>query len=164
MQRLVASLVLLAACHVSSNGVDNHKNDGSSIPSADLCTTASCAASPCTADCIYAVKAGSCPGAMPVEISGSKILGCSSRCGLRSMNGDDTSATAQSGYCWEFDRDAPGCVIPSCGFSSPQCTLVDDSFDYGGASMCAPGWTCTDGATIYPADASVYCPDLSTVD
>jgi hypothetical protein len=163
MRSLLVIAVALAACHVSAIGTDGGtKADGS--VSASLCTTVACAASPCTANCLYAAKVGACGGSMPSQISSDKILGCSNRCGLRSYSGNDTSGSAQDGYCWEFDPNAAGCVIPSCGFSSPQCTLVDNNFDTGGAAMCAAGWTCTDGATIPPADASAYCPDLAIVD
>jgi hypothetical protein len=165
MRIMIVLAISLAGCHGASRSLDGGRKGAIDLGNAtSLCTTAACAASPCTADCIYAAMIGSCSGAAPSEISSSKIVACPNRCGLRNFDGDDTSGQAQSGYCWQFDRNATGCVIPSCGFSSPQCTLVDDYFDTGGASMCAEGWTCTDGATVPEGDASAFCPDLSVVD
>jgi hypothetical protein len=169
MRIWIALVLSLAACHKSSPhkqadaGIDGG-TDGGLPPT--LCTTAACAASPCTADCIYAAKTGACAGAMPSEVATAKVLSCENRCGLRYPpygNGSNEGATG-SGYCWQFNATAPGCVIPTgCGYSSGQCYPTDDGFDEGGASICADGWTCTDGATVPPDDLSLVC-DMTVVD
>jgi hypothetical protein len=164
----VCAALTLAACYPLDPGGPN--SDMKKSSGGSMCTSPACAGSPCTPGCVFQPKNGGCPCDAPSAVPTASVLSCSNRCGLRDRDGNETDGQAQSGYCWKLDENAPGCTYKQggCQAYNAACYPTDNGFDTGGASMCAPDETCTDGGTVLEGDLSFACdmttpPDLTTV-
>jgi hypothetical protein len=112
-----------------------------------LCTTAACAQSPCTAGCEF-VLANNCPSALPSLIDQSKVTACSGVCGF-------FTGVGQLG-CGVYNGAHAGCGTCGYNWGASSCVDVNPMIDYQvGAAICQSGETCFNGTP--PQDASVNC-------
>jgi hypothetical protein len=166
MRPSLAWLLLLAACSGNGNstpgdgGVDAAV-DASMSTGGQLCTTAACAAAPCTADCLYQLASGgACPANLPRMVDLATVKACPGYCALYS--GLNMQNFFGMGYCWHYDANLPGaCQAPHCGWNV-ACEVHSDFYNFSDqAVICPSSEQCWNG--LEPADMQAIC-DLATSD
>jgi hypothetical protein len=122
-----------------------------------LCTTAACAAAPCTVHCEFQRHGSGCPEALPVTISRSKVLACSGACASLDQPDSGYNYTV-GGACIS---QIPGCVLPWCSYAS-VCEQTGASFGANQAVICAANESCVAYYGGDGEDAGLYCVDFAT--
>ena len=148
------ALLLATACTMEPAPPIDGGGGGDAILSDLLCTTAMCAAAPCTAYCVYQQPpaGGSCPGGLPATVSAQTVKACAGLCGFYSPQ--NTRPTSP-GYCWHYDPSLPGgCQTPTCGWNT-ACEVHSGTFAADQAVICPSTESCFNG--LLPADMGVVC-------
>jgi hypothetical protein len=141
MHRLAFLLFVVAGCASSD----------------DMCTTAACAAAPCTAHCSFQHRGSGCPDHRAATVSPAKVLACSGVCA--SLDQPDASyGTTIGGACVS---QIPGCVLPWCSYAS-ACEQTGAAFGANQAVICAANEACVPQYSGGDEDSGLYCLDFAT--
>jgi hypothetical protein len=153
MRTLALCALGVAGCVASGLQAPSYDHDLGSA-SGSLCTSAACAADPCTPGCAFAAPlGGGCAG--QVAVATPRVVACSNFCGL---NGDSLASDLVG--CGDYDGSADGCNACGARWGSPTCVNISPVADYRrGGAICHPGQAC------YPLrwfeDEGIPCYDLS---
>jgi hypothetical protein len=115
---------------------------------ARLCSTAQCAASPCTADCVFAPPQNGACGGQAAAVDTAKVIACTGFCGFLKFPGYG---------CLRFKSEVAQCNHECWPWSDPQCLDWTPKGDYqAGGAICniANGYFCDSGPA---ADGGVPC-------
>jgi hypothetical protein len=133
-----------------------------------LCTTAACAAAPCTPDCRFRnAHDGACPSDLAVAVPTAQVTACPGLCGFAVPSGSSASGPTSPGTCYHYQADAPGCADrdPSCTGYNAACWFNDVGFRQDEAAICHAGGSCYDGSyVIEDLAGGNTCNDFSTKD
>ena len=157
---LLALLLVMTAC-----GGKTLKPDEVHRVPADLCTSVSCVATPCTTGCLFGKRpANGCQGELPKEVSGRSVLACQGLCGFAIDYFAPSSGHTASGGCLVYTPPTnPACGPAQC---SPDCLgtySADPTFGADQAVICATA--CLDGSRGTVEDMGPgACRDLSMPD
>jgi hypothetical protein len=150
MKRLLFAL-LLAGCRR-----DDVLPDAGNNAVEQFCTTTDCAATPCTAACVYAPYRNGCAVAGQVPIPQSKVVSCPRFCGLQTDNPDGCARwRTEEPNCNPYDECRP---VGDCSEHVPA------NVDYReGGAICDDTHDCH-GSDTLPQDLAPACFDLGMAD
>ena len=129
---------VLALVAVGCNSVSLTRVDGG--VSGTLCTTAACAAAPCTTGCVFTAPVnGSCHGSASIDASVAQA--CVGFCGFLTC--------ANGAGCGVYDGNASGCQLCGARWGDASCVVQDPAIDYyQGAAICSAGDQCWTGCPV----------------